>query len=64
MKKATTCQHKGQPHDPLEPHELDMFRDWLAHQPLDGKVSVYSVCQLMATLDAELGVILVDEVEF
>jgi len=55
MKNGTTCQHEGQPHDPLHPHELSHFRDWLARQPLDGKVSVFSVCRLVATLDAELG---------
>jgi hypothetical protein len=64
VKKSTTCQHKDQPHDPLEPHELNMFRDVLAHLPLDGKVSVFDVCRLMATLDAELGIELVDEVDF
>lgn len=62
--ERTTCQHDGQPHDPLEPQELNLFRDWLAHQPLDGKVNVASVCRLMATLDAEMGVQLVDEVDF
>jgi hypothetical protein len=64
MKKGTTCQHDAQPHDPLEPHELNLFRSWLAFQPLDGKVSVASVCRLMATIDAELGVELVEEVDF
>jgi hypothetical protein len=64
MKKRSTCQHDGQPHDPLEPEELDLFRNWLALQPLDGKVAVHSVCRLIATLDAELGIELVDKVDF
>ena len=58
MKQARfTILLDEQPHDPLDPAELAQFRAWLAKQPLVGSVSVFAVCRLLATLDAELGLV-------
>jgi hypothetical protein len=43
------------PHEPLNPSDLERLRVWLARQPLTGRVSVYAVLRLLATLDAERG---------
>ena len=50
---VTVLLKDAPPHDPLDAKDLERIRAWLLHQPLTGRVSVYTALRLLATIDAE-----------